>query len=94
MFFVQMFLILQTSEIVPMKNKADERKQYSAGSSVQKPTEPEAEHCTANSQMAALVKTLQNTKTIVNHEDTLEVRHCDERYSSQRVVLVLHQTCF
>uniref|UniRef100_A0A803YFD2 Erbb2 interacting protein n=1 Tax=Meleagris gallopavo TaxID=9103 RepID=A0A803YFD2_MELGA len=63
---------VKTSEIVPMKNKADERKQYSAGSSVQKPTEPEAEHCTANSQMAALVKTLQNTKTIVNHEDTLE----------------------
>uniref|UniRef100_A0A8B9DFF8 Erbin n=1 Tax=Anser cygnoides TaxID=8845 RepID=A0A8B9DFF8_ANSCY len=63
---------VKTSEIVPIKNKADERKQYSAGSSVQKPTEPEAEHCTANSQMAALVKTLQNTKTIVNHEDTLE----------------------
>uniref|UniRef100_A0A8V0YHL8 Erbb2 interacting protein n=1 Tax=Gallus gallus TaxID=9031 RepID=A0A8V0YHL8_CHICK len=63
---------VKTSEIVPMKNKADERKQYSAGSSVQKPTEPEAEHCTANSQMAALVKTLQNTKPIVNHEDTLE----------------------
>ncbi|XP_052525969.1 erbin isoform X1 [Tympanuchus pallidicinctus] len=63
---------VKTSEIVPVKNKADERKQYSAGSSVQKPTEPEAEHCTANSQMAALVKTLQNTKTIVNHEDTLE----------------------
>uniref|UniRef100_A0A8B9DFH9 Erbb2 interacting protein n=1 Tax=Anser cygnoides TaxID=8845 RepID=A0A8B9DFH9_ANSCY len=64
--------VKDTSEIVPIKNKADERKQYSAGSSVQKPTEPEAEHCTANSQMAALVKTLQNTKTIVNHEDTLE----------------------
>ncbi|XP_021235166.1 erbin isoform X4 [Numida meleagris] len=63
---------VKTSEIVPVKNKADERKQYSAGSSAQKPTEPEAEHCTANSQMAALVKTLQNTKTIVNHEDTLE----------------------
>lgn len=85
-----MFLILQTSEIVPIKNKADERKQYSAGSSVQKPTEPEAEHCTANSQMAALVKTLQNTKTIVNHEDTLEVWHCDEYHNSQRIVLVLH----
>ncbi|KFP81392.1 Protein LAP2 [Apaloderma vittatum] len=42
------------------------------GSSMQKPTEPEAEHSTANSQMTALVKTLQNTKTIVNHEDTLE----------------------
>ncbi|NXC42282.1 ERBIN protein, partial [Penelope pileata] len=63
---------VKTSEIVPIKNKVDERKQYSAGSSVQKPAEPEAEHCTANSQMAALVKTLQNTKTIVNHEDTLE----------------------
>ncbi|KAF4803065.1 Protein LAP2 [Turdus rufiventris] len=61
-----------TSEIASIKNKADERKQYSAGSSVQKPSEPEAEHSTANSQMNALVKTLQNTKTIVNHEDMLE----------------------
>ncbi|KAM6362888.1 erbin-like isoform 8-T16 [Pluvialis apricaria] len=63
---------VKTSEIASIKNKADERKQYSAGSSVQKPTEPEAEHSAANSQMTALVKTLQNTKTIVNHEDTLE----------------------
>ncbi|XP_074427166.1 erbin isoform X3 [Larus michahellis] len=63
---------VKTSEIASIKNKADERKQYSAGSSVQKPTEPEAEHSTVNSQMTALVKTLQNTKTIVNHEDTLE----------------------
>ncbi|KQK76007.1 protein LAP2 isoform X5 [Amazona aestiva] len=61
-----------TSEIASIKNKADERKQHSAASSVQKLTEPEAEHSTANSQMNALVKTLQNTKTIVNHEDTLE----------------------
>ncbi|XP_010131064.1 PREDICTED: protein LAP2 [Buceros rhinoceros silvestris] len=63
---------VKTSETASIKNKADERKQYSAGSSVQKPTEPEAEHSTANSQMGALVKTLQSTKTIVNHEDMLE----------------------
>ncbi|XP_061875562.1 erbin isoform X2 [Colius striatus] len=63
---------VKTSEIASVKNKADERKQYSAGISVQKPTEPEAEHSTTTSQMAALVKTLQNTKTIINHEDTLE----------------------
>ncbi|NXE80433.1 ERBIN protein, partial [Cochlearius cochlearius] len=63
---------VKTSETASIKNKADERKQYSAGSSVQKPTEPEAEHSTTNSQMTALVKTLQNTKTVVNHEDTLE----------------------
>ncbi|NXM89726.1 ERBIN protein, partial [Oenanthe oenanthe] len=63
---------VKTSEIGSIKNKADERKQYSAGSSVQKPSEPEAEHSAANSQMTALVKTLQNTKTIVNHEDMLE----------------------
>ncbi|NWX24574.1 ERBIN protein, partial [Aegotheles bennettii] len=61
-----------TSEIASIKNKADERKQYSAGSSVQKLTEPEAEHSTANSQMTTLVKTLRNTKTVVNYEDTLE----------------------
>ncbi|KAF1476224.1 Erbin, partial [Pygoscelis antarcticus] len=63
---------VKTSEIASIKSKADERKPYSAGSSVQKPTEPEAEHSTTNSQMTALVKTLQHTKTIVNHEDTLE----------------------
>ncbi|XP_010578816.1 PREDICTED: protein LAP2 isoform X3 [Haliaeetus leucocephalus] len=63
---------VKTSEIASIKNRADERKQYSAGSSVQRPTEPEAEHSTANSQMTALVKTLQNTKPVVNHEDTLE----------------------
>lgn len=51
---------------------------------MQKPSEPEAEHSTANSQMTALVKTLQNTKTIVNHEDMLEVWHCNEHYSSQK----------
>ncbi|KFP97695.1 Protein LAP2 [Haliaeetus albicilla] len=59
---------VKTSEIASIKNRADERKQYSA----EKPTEPEAEHSTANSQMTALVKTLQNTKPVVNHEDTLE----------------------
>ncbi|NXO14264.1 ERBIN protein, partial [Oriolus oriolus] len=63
---------VKTSEIGSIKNKADERKQFSAGSSVQKPSEPEAEHSTANSQMTALVKTLQNTKTIVSREDMLE----------------------
>ncbi|KAM9367471.1 erbin [Phaethornis superciliosus] len=63
---------VKTSETAAIKNKADERKQYSAGSSVQKPTEPEAEHSNTNSQMTVLVKTLQNAKTVVNHEDTLE----------------------
>ncbi|KAF1548008.1 Erbin, partial [Eudyptes schlegeli] len=63
---------VKTSEIASTKNKADERKQYSAGSSVQNPTEPEAEHSTANSQTTALVKTFEKTKTIVNYEDMLE----------------------
>ncbi|NXD53313.1 ERBIN protein, partial [Corvus moneduloides] len=63
---------VKTSETGSIKNKADERKQFSTGSSVQKPSEPEAEHSTANSQMTALAKTLQNTKTIVNHEEMLE----------------------
>ncbi|XP_027490787.1 erbin isoform X3 [Corapipo altera] len=63
---------VKTSEIGSIKNKVDERKQYSAGSSVQKPSEPETEHSTANSQITALVKTLQNTNIIVNHEDMLQ----------------------
>ncbi|KGL83024.1 Protein LAP2, partial [Tinamus guttatus] len=49
-----------------------QRSRGSLRSSVQKPTEPEAEHSTANLQMTALVKTLKNTKKAVNHEDTLE----------------------
>ncbi|KAM6105929.1 LOW QUALITY PROTEIN: erbin [Pterocles gutturalis] len=61
---------VKTLEIASIKTKTDERKQYQQGS-VQKPTEAEAEHSSTNSQMAALVKTLQNTKN-VNHEDTLE----------------------
>lgn len=60
-------------EAATIKNKADERKQYSAGSSLQKSTEPEAELSTKNSEMTTVVKTLQNAKTIVNHEDMLEV---------------------
>ncbi|KAF1422072.1 Erbin, partial [Spheniscus magellanicus] len=63
---------VKASEIASIKNKADERKQYSAGSSVQNPTEPESEHSTANSQMTALVKTFEKTKTIVSYEDMLE----------------------
>ncbi|NXM31346.1 ERBIN protein, partial [Oxyruncus cristatus] len=63
---------VKTSEIGSIKNKVDERQQYSAGSSVQKPSEPETEHSTTNSQITALVKTLQNMKTVVNHEDMLE----------------------
>ncbi|XP_032865069.1 erbin isoform X2 [Tyto alba] len=63
---------VKTSEAASIKNKADERKQYSAGSPVQKSTEPEAEHSTTNSHMTALVKTLQNTQTIVNDGDMLE----------------------
>ncbi|NXX38210.1 ERBIN protein, partial [Tricholaema leucomelas] len=61
-----------TSEAATIKNKADERKQYSAGSSLQKSTEPEAEHSTKNSEVTTVVKTLQSAKTIVNHEDMLE----------------------
>ncbi|KFV64172.1 Protein LAP2 [Dryobates pubescens] len=63
---------VKTSEAATIKNKADERKQYSSGSSVQKTTEPEAEHSTTNSEMTTVVKTLQNAKTLVNHEDMLE----------------------
>lgn len=56
---------------------------------MQKPTEPEAEHNTGNSPMTAHVKTLKNIKTIVNHEDMLEVQHCDAQPSSQSFVSVL-----
>ncbi|KYO29191.1 hypothetical protein Y1Q_0009965 [Alligator mississippiensis] len=63
---------VKTSEAAPAKGKTEDRKQYSMGNCVQKPTEPEAEHNTGNSPMTAHVKTLKNIKTIVNHEDMLE----------------------
>ncbi|XP_019387707.1 PREDICTED: erbin isoform X2 [Crocodylus porosus] len=63
---------VKTSETALAKVKTEDRKQYSMGNCVQKPTEPEAEHNTGNSQMTAHIKTLKNTKTIVNHEDMLE----------------------
>ncbi|XP_008168871.1 erbin isoform X3 [Chrysemys picta bellii] len=63
---------VKTSEIASAKSKTEDRENYMMENCVQKPTEPEAEHSTGNSQMTAHVKTLENTKIIVNHEDTLE----------------------
>nr|XP_048707843.1 erbin isoform X5 [Caretta caretta] len=63
---------VKTSEIASAKSKTEDRDNYMMENCVQKPIEPEAEHSTGNSQMTAHVKTLENTKIIVNHEDTLE----------------------
>ncbi|XP_074808741.1 erbin isoform X4 [Natator depressus] len=63
---------VKTSEIASAKSKTEDRENYMMENCVQKPIEPEAEHSTGNSQMTAHVKTLENTKIIVNHEDTLE----------------------
>ncbi|XP_038258298.1 erbin isoform X9 [Dermochelys coriacea] len=63
---------VKTSEIVSAKNKTEDRENYMMENCVQKPIEPEAEHSPRNSQMTAHVKTLENTKIVVNHEDTLE----------------------
>ncbi|XP_065263130.1 erbin [Emys orbicularis] len=63
---------VKTSEIASAKSKTEDRENYMMENCVQKPTEPEAEHSTGNSQMTAHVKTLENTKIIVNHEDMLE----------------------
>uniref|UniRef100_A0A8C3XN06 Erbb2 interacting protein n=1 Tax=Chelydra serpentina TaxID=8475 RepID=A0A8C3XN06_CHESE len=63
---------VKTSEIASAKSKTEDRENYMMENCVQKPIEPEAEHSTGNSQMTAHVKTLENMKIIVNHEDTLE----------------------
>ncbi|CAM5113726.1 unnamed protein product [Eretmochelys imbricata] len=63
---------VKTSEIASAKSKTEDRDNYMMENCVQKPIEPEAEHSTGNSQMTAHVKTLENAKIIVNHEDTLE----------------------
>ncbi|XP_044878207.1 erbin isoform X2 [Mauremys mutica] len=63
---------VKTSEMASAKSKTEDGENYMMENCVQKPTEPEAEHSTGNSQMTAHVKTLENTKIIVNHEDTLE----------------------
>uniref|UniRef100_A0A452HNB4 Erbin n=1 Tax=Gopherus agassizii TaxID=38772 RepID=A0A452HNB4_9SAUR len=63
---------VKTSEMASAKSKTEDGENYMMENCVQKPTEPEAEHSTGNSQMTSHVKTLENTKIIVNHEDTLE----------------------
>uniref|UniRef100_A0A8C8RXD2 Erbin n=1 Tax=Pelusios castaneus TaxID=367368 RepID=A0A8C8RXD2_9SAUR len=63
---------VKTSEFVSVKGNAEDREKYMMENCVQKPIEPEAEHSTENAQMTAHVKTLENTKIIVNHEDMLE----------------------
>ncbi|XP_043402384.1 erbin isoform X10 [Chelonia mydas] len=68
----QQVSVKDTSEIASAKSKTEDRENYMMENCVQKPIEPEAEHSTGNSQMTAHVKTLENTKIIVNHEDTLE----------------------
>ncbi|XP_074923087.1 erbin isoform X3 [Chelonoidis abingdonii] len=63
---------VKTAEMASAKSKTEDRENYMMENCVQKPTEPEAEHSTGNLQMTSHVKTLENTKIIVNHEDTLE----------------------
>ncbi|KAM7166962.1 erbin isoform 3-T6 [Macrochelys suwanniensis] len=63
---------VKTSEIASAKSKTEDRENCMMENCVQKPIEPEAEPSTGNSQMTAHVKTLENMKIIVNHEDTLE----------------------
>ncbi|MEE6458412.1 hypothetical protein FKM82_000282 [Ascaphus truei] len=62
---------VKTSEIVLVKTGTEEEK-HTVGNCVQKPIEPDTENSMGNSQLTAHVKTSWNTKTIANHEDTLE----------------------
>ncbi|KAJ1209562.1 hypothetical protein NDU88_004936 [Pleurodeles waltl] len=62
---------MKTSEIIPVKNVTEE-KEKQMGNCLLKPSEPEDENNTGGLQMTALVRNLENTKAVLNHEDALE----------------------
>ncbi|XP_060617556.2 erbin isoform X2 [Anolis sagrei] len=70
---------VKTSEVTPVKNKM-ENEHNMMGNCVQKLNESDADNGSGNVQTSAQVKTLENTKPIANHEDTLE--HESEDLSS------------
>ncbi|XP_053445597.1 erbin isoform X4 [Nycticebus coucang] len=64
---------VKTSEsITPVKDKVDEREKYVIGNSIQKISEPEAEISPGNLPVTTNVKTSENLKHIVNHDDVFE----------------------
>ncbi|XP_003785925.1 erbin isoform X1 [Otolemur garnettii] len=64
---------VKTSEsTIPVKGKVDEREKYVLGNSIQKISEPEAEISPGNLPVTANVKTSENLKHIVNHDDVFE----------------------
>ncbi|XP_075446460.1 erbin isoform X5 [Ascaphus truei] len=73
---------VKTSEIVLVKTGTEEEK-HTVGNCVQKPIEPDTENSMGNSQLTAHVKTSWNTKTIANHEDTLEQESEDLSYDEE-----------
>ncbi|XP_063310147.1 erbin [Pelobates fuscus] len=70
-----------TSESVPLKSDYDDK--HIVGNCIQKNCDPEMENNIGSSQPATLVKNLWNTKTGVNHEDTLEQESEDLSYDEE-----------
>ncbi|KAM8961828.1 erbin isoform 2-T2 [Pelodytes ibericus] len=70
-----------TSEIALVKS--DEEDKHTMGNCVPKNSEPELENNTGGSQPTTLVKNFWNTKTVVNHEDTLEQESEDLSYDEE-----------
>ncbi|KAM4810454.1 erbin [Rhinophrynus dorsalis] len=62
---------VKTSEIVLVKTNTEEKEKLVVENCIHKPSEPETQNGTGNSQPATLVKHFWNTKS-VNHEDGLE----------------------
>ncbi|XP_030049067.1 erbin isoform X3 [Microcaecilia unicolor] len=63
---------VKTSETNPIKSKTEDKGKHVVENCVHKPSEAEVENNTESLQMTALVKTSENTKTVINHEDMLE----------------------
>ncbi|XP_068106053.1 erbin isoform X2 [Hyperolius riggenbachi] len=63
---------VKTPETAPAKPEDEEKEKLLVGNCVQKPSDPETQNSTDNTQPNTLVKNFWNAKTIVNHDETLE----------------------
>lgn len=70
------FICVQTPESAPAKPEDEEKEKLLVGNCIQKASDPETPNSIENSQPNNLVKNFWNAKTIVNHDETLEVWLC------------------
>ncbi|XP_075695118.1 erbin isoform X2 [Rhinoderma darwinii] len=63
---------IKVTEPVSAKSDKEEKENNIVGNCIQKPYEPEPQNTIGNSQPSNLPKNLWNSKTVVNHDETLE----------------------